>query len=135
MAIATSDHELRVSALARQVGFTQISISHQVSPLIKLVSRGDTTVVDAYLSPIFEAVCGSGSGGNWREEEKQESERAREAGETQHPTPTTPPPHHPTTRLMFMQSNGGLTDAALFQGKDSIPLGTGWRCGRGRADQ
>jgi len=116
------DHELRVSALARQVGFTQISISHQVSPLIKLVSRGDTTVVDAYLSPILrryvDRVAGELEGGR-----EQESERAREAGETQHPTPTTPPPHHPTTRLMFMQSNGGLTDAALFQGKDSILSG------------
>jgi 5-oxoprolinase (ATP-hydrolysing) len=47
------DHERCVGALARQVGFTQLSISHQVSPLIKLVSRGDTTVVDAYLSPIL----------------------------------------------------------------------------------
>ena len=94
------DHELRVSALARQVGFTQISISHQVSPLIKLVSRGDTTVVDAYLSPILrryvDRVAGELEGGR-----EQESERAREGRGDPTPDTTTPPPHHPTTRLMF----------------------------------
>src|SRR6188768_1581193 len=49
-----SEHEQRVAALAREVGFTQVSVSHEVSPLIKLVGRGDTTVVDAYLSPILQ---------------------------------------------------------------------------------
>jgi 5-oxoprolinase (ATP-hydrolysing) len=97
------NHELRLSKLARQVGFPQISISHQVSPLIKLVSRGDTTVVDAYLSPILRRYVDRVAG--------------KLAGEGKlHSNATYP-------RLMFMQSNGGLTDAALFQGKDSILSG------------
>ena len=54
------DHEKRVAELAKDIGFTQISVSHQVSPLMKLVGRGDTTVVDAYLSPILQALCGAG---------------------------------------------------------------------------
>ena len=86
-------HEEAVAKIARDIGFTQISLSHEVSPLIKLVSRGDTTVVDAYLSPLLRRyVHGIASqvGG---------------------------------TRLMFMQSNGGLTDAAIFRGKDSILSG------------
>ena len=86
-------HERIVAALAREVGFTQVSVSHEVSPLMKLVSRGDTTVADAYLTPILrryvDAVAGALSG----------------------------------TRLMFMQSNGGLTDAGLLKGKDSILSG------------
>ena len=86
-------HERRVAALAREIGFTQVSVSNEVSPLMKLVSRGDTTVADAYLTPILrryvDTVAGALS----------------------------------DTRLMFMQSNGGLTDAALFQGKDSIHSG------------
>jgi 5-oxoprolinase (ATP-hydrolysing) len=86
-------HERAVAALAREIGFTQISVSHQVSPLMKLVSRGDTTVVDAYLSPILRRYVD------------------RVAGELG------------GARLMFMQSNGGLTDARFFQGKDSILSG------------
>jgi len=86
-------HEKAVAQLARQLGFTQVSVSHEVSPLMKLVGRGDTTVVDAYLSPILrryvDAVAADLGG----------------------------------TRLMFMQSNGGLVDARLFQGKDSILSG------------
>ncbi|PZV06792.1 MAG: 5-oxoprolinase [Leptolyngbya sp.] len=98
-----SAHELRLGDLARQIGFTQVSLSHQVSPLIKLVSRGDTTVVDAYLSPILRRYVDRVAG------------QLNYAGETQQVV------SHP--RLMFMQSNGGLTDAALFQGKDSILSG------------
>ena len=86
-------HELRVAAIAREIGFTQVSVSHQASPLMKIVSRGDTTVVDAYLSPILRRYV----------------ERVRES--------------LPHTRLFFMQSNGGLTDAARFHGKDSILSG------------
>ena len=86
-------HERDVAALAREAGFTQVSVSHEVSPLMKYVSRGDTTVVDAYLSPILRRYV---------------DRVASELGET---------------RLMFMQSNGGLTDARLFQGKDSILSG------------
>jgi 5-oxoprolinase (ATP-hydrolysing) len=86
-------HERQVAALARELGFTQVSVSHEVSPLMKLVSRGDTTVVDAYLSPILRRYVDRVAG---------------ELGDT---------------RLMFMQSSGGLTDARLFQGKDSILSG------------
>ena len=86
-------HEARVAALAKEVGFTQISVSHQVSPLMKLIGRGDTTVVDAYLSPILRRYVD------------------RVAAELQ------------GVRLLFMQSNGGLTDARRFQGKDSILSG------------
>ena len=92
------DHEKRVAALARGIGFTQVSVSHEVSPLMKLVSRGDTTVVDAYLSPILRRYVDQVAG--------QLDADAR---------------HGP--RLMFMQSNGGLTDARLFQGKDAILSG------------
>jgi 5-oxoprolinase (ATP-hydrolysing) len=87
------DHEAQVAALARDVGFTQVSTSFEVSPLMKLVSRGDTTVVDAYLSPILRRYV---------------DRVAAAVGDT---------------RLMFMQSNGGLIDADLFQGKDSILSG------------
>ncbi|MGE0733908.1 MAG: hydantoinase B/oxoprolinase family protein [Alphaproteobacteria bacterium] len=87
------EHEAKVAALAREIGFTQVSVSHLVSPLMKLVSRGDTTVVDAYLSPILRRYVDQVAG---------------EVGDT---------------RLLFMQSNGGLTDARLFQGKDSILSG------------
>jgi 5-oxoprolinase (ATP-hydrolysing) len=92
-------HELIVSAIAQEIGFTQISISHQVSPLIKLISRGDTTVVDAYLSPILR-----------RYVEQIASQLMTNDKRL-------------TTKLMFMQSNGGLVDANLFQGKDSILSG------------
>ena len=92
------DHELRVGELCRQVGFTQISMSHQVSPLVKLVARGDTTVVDAYLSPILR---------RYVQQVADELGIAGNAG----------------PQLMFMQSNGGLTDARLFQGKDAILSG------------
>jgi 5-oxoprolinase (ATP-hydrolysing) len=86
-------HERAAGRLAREVGFTQVSVSHEVSPLMKFVSRGDTTVVDAYLSPILRRYVDQVAG---------------ELG---------------GARLMFMQSNGGLTDAELFQGKDSILSG------------
>ena len=88
-------HELKAGAICRQAGFTQVSLSHEVSPLVKLVSRGDTTVVDAYLSPILR-----------RYVEQVAWELG--AGDGRGP------------RLMFMQSNGGLTDARRFQGKDAI---------------
>ncbi|MEM9535692.1 MAG: hydantoinase B/oxoprolinase family protein [Cyanobacteria bacterium P01_E01_bin.45] len=86
-------HEQRVAQIAAEIGFTQISVSHNVSPLMKLVSRGDTTVVDAYLSPILRRYV---------------DRVAAQLGDT---------------RLMFMQSNGGLTDARRFRGKDSILSG------------
>lgn len=86
-------HEKRIADMARAIGFTQVSTSRETSPLMKLVSRGDTTVVDAYLSPILRRYV---------------DRVAAELG---------------SSRLMFMQSNGGLTDARLFQGKDSILSG------------
>ncbi|OQX33310.1 MAG: 5-oxoprolinase, partial [Candidatus Sedimenticola endophacoides] len=92
------DHELQVAALAREIGYTQISVSSRVSPLMKLVSRGDTTVVDAYLSPILRRYIDRVEG---------ELQGMKESG----------------GRLMFMQSNGGLTDAHTFQGKDAILSG------------
>ncbi|MGQ0654697.1 MAG: hydantoinase/oxoprolinase family protein, partial [Betaproteobacteria bacterium] len=87
------EHEREVAALAKEIGFTQISVSHRVSPLMKLVGRGDTTVVDAYLSPIIRRYV------------------ERVASELE------------GVRLLFMQSNGGLTDARRFQGKDAILSG------------
>ncbi|HEX6634292.1 MAG TPA: hydantoinase B/oxoprolinase family protein [Usitatibacter sp.] len=90
-------HEARVATLAREAGFAQISVSHVVSPLMKIVSRGDTTVVDAYLSPILRRYVNQVA--------------AELGGNTS------------SVRLMFMQSNGGLTDAMRFQGKDSILSG------------
>jgi 5-oxoprolinase (ATP-hydrolysing) len=91
------EHEAKVAALARQIGFSQVSASHQVSPLIKFVSRGDTTVVDAYVSPILR-----------RYVDQVASQLDAEKN---------------NLRLMFMQSNGGLADANYFQGKDSILSG------------
>ena len=87
-------HEQRVAEIARELGFGQVSVSHEVAPLIKLVGRGDTTVVDAYLSPILrryvdKVAAGLGEG----------------------------------ARLQFMQSNGGLTEARAFRGKDAILSG------------
>lgn len=93
-----SDHEKQLAKLAKEIGFTQISVSHEVSPLMKFVSRGDTTVVDAYLSPILR---------RYVDRVAQDLTPAGTQG----------------TRLQFMQSNGGLTDASLFQGKDSILSG------------
>ena len=120
-------HEQQVAELARQVGFTQISVSHQVSPLMKLISRGDTTVVDAYLSPILRRYVDRIAGALIQNSKL----KTQNSPPLTSPTPPTPSPHlpiplspHPSnTRLMFMQSNGGLTDATLFQGKDSILSG------------
>ncbi len=86
-------HEQAAARIARELGYTQVSVSHEVSPLMKLVSRGDTTVVDAYLSPILR--------------------RYVERVATQ----------MPGVRLFFMQSSGGLTEARRFQGKDAILSG------------
>jgi 5-oxoprolinase (ATP-hydrolysing) len=92
-----TQHEKRVAEIAREIGFTQISVSHEVSPMMKIVSRGDTTVVDAYLSPILRRYVD-------RVAKELSDDKSK-------------------TRLYFMQSNGGLTDANRFQGKDSILSG------------
>jgi len=88
-----SQHEQIAARLAGDCGFAQISVSHEVSPLVKLVARGDTTVVDAYLTPVLHRYV----------------DRIRK--------------ELPDTRLLFMQSNGGLAAANRFQGKDSILSG------------
>ena len=87
------DHEVRVAKLAREIGFTQISTSHETSPMIKFVGRGDTTVADAYLSPILRRYI----------------DRIADA--------------LGNVNLQFMQSNGGLKGAELFQGRDAILSG------------
>jgi 5-oxoprolinase (ATP-hydrolysing) len=86
-------HEARAAELAREIGFTQVSTSHQTSPMMKFVSRGDTTVVDAYLSPILRRYVDQVAA------------------------------DMPGVKLFFMQSSGGLTDAHAFQGKDAILSG------------
>jgi 5-oxoprolinase (ATP-hydrolysing) len=88
-----TDHERAAKRLAQEAGFTQISTSHETSPMMKFVSRGDTTVVDAYLSPILRRYV------------------EQVAGDM------------PGVKLFFMQSSGGLTDAHAFQGKDAILSG------------
>ncbi|MEH1821685.1 MAG: hydantoinase/oxoprolinase family protein [Nostoc sp.] len=87
------EHEKQIAQLALKIGFTQISVSHQVSPLMKLVSRGDTTVVDAYLTPILRRYVNQVAS------------------------------QLPGVKLMFMKSDGGLVTAEQFQGKDSILSG------------
>jgi 5-oxoprolinase (ATP-hydrolysing) len=105
------EHEQRVAALAREIGFPQVSVSHEVSPLIKLVGRGDTTIVDAYLSPILRQYVG---------------QVARDLGSSVAATGDTAgeiSDRNDIPRLMFMMSSGGLTAAELFQGKDAILSG------------
>jgi 5-oxoprolinase (ATP-hydrolysing) len=87
-------HEARLADVARELGFTQISVSHEVAPLIKLIGRGDTTVVDAYLSPVLSRYVDRVAAGLPAE-----------------------------TDLHFMQSNGGLAEATAFRGKDAILSG------------
>src|SRR5689334_523868 len=89
-----ADHERRLAEMARQLGFTQVSVSHEVAPLIKLIGRGDTTVVDAYLSPILRRYIDRVAAG------------LPDASD-----------------LHFMQSNGGLAEATAFRGKDAILSG------------
>ena len=86
-------HEVLAEKVARDIGFTQVSVSHKTSPMMKLISRGDTTVVDAYLSPILRRYVEQVSG------------------------------EMPGVKVFFMQSSGGLTDAHAFQGKDAILSG------------
>src|SRR6476661_5961094 len=103
-----SEHEKQVAEIAREIGFTQISVSHEVSPLMKLVSRGDTAVVDAYLSPILRRYV------------EQVTSQLIEADSGNEGLLM---PNAQFPKLMFMQSNGGLVDAAQFQGKNSILSG------------
>ena len=99
------EHEKAVADLCREVGFSQISVSHETSPLIKLIGRGDTTVVDAYLSPILSRYV--------RQVAAELAPEARGQGAAD----------GDRARLMFMMSSGGLTAADLFRGKDAILSG------------
>lgn len=123
------EHELKLGRLAREIGFTQVSLSHQTSPLIKLVSRGETTVVDAYLSPVLRRYVDmvQKSLEDGREEKKNEGEIEKRRGETgdreNEEGDGKKKESEKTPRLMFMQSSGGLTDANTFQGKDCILSG------------
>src|SRR4051812_6718803 len=124
-AYSSPAHEKQVAALARDMGFTQVSVSHEVSPLIKLVGRGDTTVVDAYLSPIIRGYVAQvademGSIGATTPLPSPTPQGGREHAAASG-TATLDPPRE--TRLMFMMSSGGLTAAELFQGKDAILSG------------
>ena len=108
-------HEQRLAALARDLGFPQVSASHEVSPLIKLVGRGDTTVVDSYLSPILRRYVAQVAGdlqGHVAESSSSPGRAPQGQGEVLH-----------SPRLMFMMSSGGLTAADLFRGKDAILSG------------
>ncbi|MSO66475.1 MAG: 5-oxoprolinase [Pseudolabrys sp.] len=125
------EHERQVAVLARAMGFGQVSVSHEVSPLIKLVGRGDTTAVDAYLSPILRRYVDRVAG------QLESSPRPSRRGLTPAPqdeASNRPHPEEPERsegvskyeggpRLMFMMSSGGLTAAELFQGKDAILSG------------
>jgi 5-oxoprolinase (ATP-hydrolysing) len=94
------EHEKAVAKVCRKAGFAQVSVSHEVSPLVKLVGRGDTTVVDAYLSPILSRYVQQVAGELGASPDKEKS-----------------------PRLMFMMSSGGLTAADMFQGKDALLSG------------
>ncbi|MCB1420230.1 MAG: 5-oxoprolinase, partial [Notoacmeibacter sp.] len=99
-AFAFPAHEAAVADAARTLGFSQVSVSHEVSPLVKFVGRGDTTVVDAYLTPILR-----------RYVDRVAGELGAGMGDADGP------------RLMFMMSSGGLTAADMFQGKDALLSG------------
>jgi 5-oxoprolinase (ATP-hydrolysing) len=148
-----AEHEQRVAALAREIGFPQVSVSHEVSPLIKLVGRGDTTVVDAYLSPILQRyvaqvardlgtastvrgdagapaspppLAGEGQGGGMHQDLRQGSPSPplpRKRGREPATASGESSIRKASPRLMFMMSSGGLTAAELFQGKDAILSG------------
>jgi len=106
-AYAFPEHEQQAAALARELGFGQVSVSHEVSPLIKLVPRGDTTVADAYLSPILRRYV------------------ERVSGALASPPPETWQSHGPGAHpnLLFMASSGGLKSAQTVRGRDAILSG------------
>ncbi len=131
-AYAWPEHERRAAALARELGFGQVSVSHEVSPLIKLVPRGDTTVADAYLSPILRRYVEKVSGAlsppsphEWGEGRGEGPPLAAAPAFAPHPNPL---PVEETgrgkdPRLLFMASSGGLKSAQMFRGRDAILSG------------
>jgi 5-oxoprolinase (ATP-hydrolysing) len=140
-AYAFPEHERMAAELAREAGFSQISASHQVGPLVKFVGRGDTTVVDAYLSPLLRRYVHQVASSLATESplspcgETGSAEGGAEGGDppipSGLPTPLPALPHKGggkagasvAPKLLFMQSSGGLTSAHLFQGKDAILSG------------
>jgi len=116
-------HEQTLAAIAKQIGFMQVSVSHEISSLIKFVSRGDTTVVDAYLSPILKRYVDRVSAELNKTLTPSPSPLLGEGNQTLTPSPSPAGEGNATTKLMFMQSNGGLTEAKTFQGKNSILSG------------
>jgi 5-oxoprolinase (ATP-hydrolysing) len=130
------DHEKAVAKVCRKLGFSQVSVSHEVSPLVKLVGRGDTTVVDAYLSPILsryvQRVAGELGAAPISPLVGEMSAKPTEGGAVPPTSHSVTPPSalpgiSPTRgqspRLMFMMSSGGLTAADMFQGKDALLSG------------
>ena len=120
------EHERRVAALAREIGFPQVSVSHEISPLIKLVGRGDTTVVDAYLSPILRQYVGQVARDLSAKDLGAKDLGAKHLGSSVAATGDSAgeiSDRNDIPRLMFMMSSGGLTAAELFQGKDAILSG------------
>ncbi|MGB6347161.1 MAG: hydantoinase B/oxoprolinase family protein [Methyloceanibacter sp.] len=129
-AYAYPEHERQAARLAHEAGFAQISVSHEVSPLVKFVGRGDTTVVDAYLSPLLRryvdrvaALLPSPKRGG-SDCQGQSGEGSGVLTPTRSATPTDLPlSGGGSPKLLFMQSSGGLTSAHLFKGKDAILSG------------
>ncbi|AMS39545.1 MULTISPECIES: hydantoinase B/oxoprolinase family protein [Aminobacter] len=129
------EHERAVAAVCRKCGFSQVSVSHEVSPLIKLVGRGDTTVVDAYLSPILSRYVRQVAGELgvlpsplWAGSDGEDGRGGGDSATKSASAPVLrPDPAHKgdgkNPRLMFMMSSGGLTAAELFQGKDALLSG------------
>jgi len=106
-------HERRLAEIAREIGFTQVSVSSEISGLIKFVPRADTTVADAYLSPVLRAYIDGFERGFGKLERALPSAQAKDAGlEARAPT-----------SLLFMQSNGGLAHADSFRGRDAVLSG------------
>jgi 5-oxoprolinase (ATP-hydrolysing) len=130
-AYAFPDHELQGARLAHEAGFAQISVSHKVSPLVKFVGRGDTTVVDAYLSPLLRRYVDRVAAALLPSPERAGSDYQGQPGEgsgvltpTRSAMPTDLPlPGGGSPKLLFMQSSGGLISAELFKGKDAILSG------------
>ncbi len=140
-AYAYPEHERQAALLAREAGFSQISVSHEVSPLIRIVGRGDTTVADAYLSPVLKgyvdkvAAALSAPSPRLRHAESVPSARREGRGEGQqqsaaqasaphpNPLPTVVGRGNDVPQLLFMASSGGLKSAQFFHGRDAILSG------------